>query len=174
MEGASLHAWLPDLTGLVARGVDEPTWAAQVVQWKTNCATSALGFLAAICGDVDAAKALHPLLATRSVNGMSMPWLMQLGHDAGAWVTYAGMSGRQPRAGDLLHYGTPGQNNDHVEWCLSDPTPAGAADHGGGGRPDNLISVGNGSIVSSAGRPLLAFIDLDKLTIPTVDTYEAT
>ena len=164
LEGACLHAFLAYLTGLVARGVDEAVWAAQVVQWKTNCATSALGFLAATCGDVDAARACHPLLASRSINGMSLPWIMQIGHDAGAWVRYDPLS-VAPQHGDLMHYGTPGKNNDHVEWLLSDPI-GGVADHGGGGRPDNLIAIEHGTIALSAGRPMIAFLNLDMLTIP--------
>jgi len=169
MAGASLHARRDELTGLVARGVDEPEWANQVVTWRTNCATSALGFLAAVCGDVGSARACHRLLAERSVNGMSMAWLMQIGYDLHAWIPAEQWT---PRAGDLLHYGTPGRNDDHVEWCLSEPVAL-VADHGGGGRADNAITVEHGPIVSPLGRPLRAYLNLDALDIP-VDTYEET
>ena len=60
LSGVSLTNRLPELQGIICRGVDPvslQSWA-----WKTNCATSALGFLAAICGSVDEAIDCHPLL----------------------------------------------------------------------------------------------------------------
>ena len=122
LSGVSLTNRLPELQGLICRGVDPvslQSWA-----WKTNCATSALGFLAAICGSVDEAVACHPLLGKVSPIGMSMPWIFQIGHDLNAMIPYT-KDGQQPQPGDLLHYGVVSQNIDHVEWMLGSPDAVG-------------------------------------------------
>ena len=167
LSGVSLTNRLPELQGLICRGVDPvslQSWA-----WKTNCATSALGFLAAICGSVDEAVACHPLLGKVSPIGMSMPWVMQLGYDTGAITKFTGKSGPQPKPGDLLHYAILGSNDDHVEFLLGDADPVtGAAITGGGGRPNNAITNGQSYLYASWSRPLQHFLDLDKLSIPFV------
>jgi hypothetical protein len=167
------------LAALVSRGVDEPVDYA--VLWKTNCGTSALGFLALTAGTVDAATAIHSLLGTKSANGKSLMWMQKIGDDAGAWVKYTGASGPQPKAGDLMWYWNhPKKTNDageevtvwddHVEWCLAAPDGDSKADHGGGGRSDNAITVGNGDIRTNAARGMRQFLDLDKLNITPVAT----
>jgi hypothetical protein len=75
---------------------------------------------------------------------------------------------RKPPAGALLHYGTPGKNNDHMEWLLSEIAPSGAADTGGGGRANNAITAGRQAIAWNNGRPLLHWFDPDKLGIEIV------
>lgn len=165
--GISMSNRLPELKGLIARGIDPlslQSWA-----WKTNCSTSAIGFLAAICGDPVAAAACHPLLAKTSVIGMSMPWVMQIGYDTGSIVKYLGPNGPQPKAGDLLHFAILGSSDDHVEWTLSDPDANGNATTGGGGRPNQAITCGKGYVRASWARPLQHFINLDLLNIPFVD-----
>ena len=165
LSGVSLTNRLPELQGLICRGVDPvslQSWA-----WKTNCATSALGFLAAICGSVDEAVACHPLLGKVSPIGMSMPWIFQIGHDLNAMIPYT-KDGQQPQPGDLLHYGVVSQNVDHVEWMLGSPDATGMANTGGGGRPNNAITNGQSYLYASWSRPLQHFLDLDKLSIPFV------
>ena len=165
LSGVSLTNRLPELQGLICRGVDPvslQSWA-----WKTNCATSALGFLAAICGSVDEAVACHPLLGKVSPIGMSMPWIFQIGHDLNAMIPYT-KDGQQPQPGDLLHYGVVSQNIDHVEWMLGSPDATGMVHTGGGGRPNNAITNGQSYLYASWSRPLQHFLDLDKLSIPFV------
>ena len=132
------------------------------------------------CGPVDAASAVHSLLATPSQIGQAIAWLSRIGNDKGAWVTYSA-SGQQPQHGDLLWYWnhptrtkddgtTETVYDDHVEWALSDPGSDHVADHGGGGRTNNAITVGNGDLTTNAGRALRKFLDLDKLGITPVAT----
>lgn len=167
MNGCSLSNRLTDLQGLVCRGVDDVSLGSW--QWKTNCATSALGFLAAICGSVQAAGQCHPNLSKRSLIGTSMSWIMQIGYDLNAMVPYKGKSGPQPQPGDLLHYAILGTGDDHVEFLLGEPDPiTGAAVTGGGGRPNNAITFGNGNAFASWSRPLQGFLNLDALDIPIV------
>jgi hypothetical protein len=134
---------------LVARGVDDPQ---AVVAIKTNCATTALGFLRLMGIE-------HPLLKTKYKIGMAVAWLVELGGDLGILHPY-----RRDRTvltpGMLLHYCRPGTNNDHVEWLLGELDDNGAADHGGGGRVDNGITVGHGPVLTNAGRPLIAYWDV--------------
>lgn len=165
--GISLSNRLPELKGLICRGVDPVSLGSWM--WKTNCATSALGFMAAICGDMSSALTVHPILARQSVIGMSMPQVMQIGYDTGAIVKYLGPDGPQPKAGDLLHFAILGTNDDHVEWALSEPDESGHATTGGGGRPNNAITCGAGFVRASWARPLQHFVNLDAMNIPFVD-----
>jgi hypothetical protein len=178
--GWSLSNGRDKLSALVGRGVDAPGIA---VAWKTNCGTTALGFVALACGTVVAARAVHALLATPSQIGKAIAWLSRIGDDRGAWVTYSA-TGPQPRAGDLLWYwnhptqtkpdgSTETKFDDHVEWALSDVEDSGAADHGGGGRPNNEITVARGDVRTNAGRALRKFLDLDKLGIVPAATRSA-
>ena len=72
-------------------------------------------------------------------------------------------SANAPKAGSLLHYFTPGKNDNHVEWLLSDMDDQGCAEHGGGGRTDNAITVGSGDVTVNYGRPLQEWLDPDML-----------
>jgi hypothetical protein len=177
-DGWSLSHNRDNLAALVGRGVDPPSSTS--VEWRTNCATSALGIVAFACGTVEAANAVHALLAKPSENGKALTWLSQIGDAKGAWVAYS-TKGAQPAAGDLMWYWNhPTKVNDkgetvvvyddHVEWCLCDTAQDFTADHGGGGRSDNAITVGSGDIRFNAGRALRKFLNLDKLGIVPVAT----
>jgi len=154
--GCSLSNRRADLGALVARGVDNPE---SVVTISTNCATSALGIMAA-AGVRDA------ILNKPYQSGMAVSWVRQIGINTGALVKFDGKT--MPKRGALMRYNTPGTNNDHVEWCLSDVDASGNADHGGGGRANNAITEGTGNVLSSLGRPLQEWWDPDKLGIPVL------
>lgn len=158
--GCSLKNRRAELGKLVSRGVDDPE---AVVTIATNCATTALGVMAE-------AGVKHPLLTKKYVNGMAIAWVRQIGMDLKALVKYTGPTGPQPKVGSLLRFNTAGTNNDHVEWLLS-PIVNGQADHAGGGRADNAITLEHGNVLSSYNRPLVEFWDPDKLGItPGVPT----
>lgn len=152
--GCSLKVRRDELGRLVARGVDDPE---AVVGIKTNCATSALGVMAE-------AGVPHPLLKKKYVSGMAISWVRQVAIGMGALVKFDGKT--MPKPGSLMRYNTEGTNNDHVEWLLGPIDEHGVADHGGGGRPDNAITELRGNVLSSWGKPLLEWIDPDKLQIP--------
>lgn len=158
--GCSLSSRREDLGKLVARGVDDPN---QVVTITTNCGTSALGILA-IAGAKD------PILDKKYVSGMAIAWVRQIGINLKALNKYTGKNGPQPKRGDLLHYYDDGKNNNHVEWCLSDPDENGIAEHGGGGRSNNAITKSTSSILTNYYRPLKEFISCDKLGIEIVSS----
>jgi hypothetical protein len=168
LNGVSLSNRLSELTGLTGKGVETPEQAAQSVRLSTNCAISALGFLAAICGSVDKAAAVHWALAKPNQVGMSFAWLMQLGYETNSWVEYKpGVN--SPLPGDIMHYGTLGKNNDHAEICASVPGVNGQAETFGGGRPNNAITYGSTDhVFMSWSRPLIAWISLDLLNVPFV------
>lgn len=155
-DGCSLSNRRADLGKLVARGVDNPE---AVVTISTNCATSALGIMAA-AGVRDA------ILNKPYQSGMAVSWVRQIGINTGALVKFDGKT--MPKRGALMRYNTAGTNNDHVEWLLSEVDANGNADHGGGGRGNNAITVGNGNVLSSWGRPLVEWWDPDKLGIPVL------
>jgi hypothetical protein len=156
--GCSLINERTKLADLIARGVDDPN---QVVEVKTNCGMFALAIM-------EIAGARHDILNKKYVIGMAIGWVRQIGIDLKALNKYTGKNGPQPKRGDLLHYFSPGANNNHVEWLLSDPNENGIAEHGGGGRPNNAITKGTSSILYSSGRPLQEFIDCTKLGIEYV------
>lgn len=169
LNGVSLSNRLPELIGLTGKGVETTEQAAQSVRLRTNCAISALGFLAAICGDVERAKSVHWALATPNKVGMSFAWLMMLGNDTGAMVLNKLGSGA-PKPGDILHYGNLGMNNDHAEILASVPTETGHAETFGGGRPNNAITYGETDhVYMSWSRPLIGWISLDLLPLPFVE-----
>jgi hypothetical protein len=153
--GCSLSNRRAELGALVARGVDE---AERVVGIKTNCATFSLGVLAAAFGSVAAARAAHPLLATPYRSGQAFVWLMKIGNDWGAWTKPR--PGLSLPAGACMHYGTAGTNDDHAEWMLDPPQR-----HGGGGRPNNAVTSGQSDPRWNAGRPLIAWIDPERVPI---------
>jgi hypothetical protein len=153
-DGCSLSSRTADLGALVARGVDEP---ADVVRITTNCAMFALGVL-------KAAGCQHRLLDRPWQTGVVFAWIVQIGNDMNAWKPpTAGL----PPVGSALWYRIPGTNDDHVEFYMSAPD-----EHGGGGRPNNAITVGYGDIHSSWSRPLWRYLDPDCLGLP--DAFAAT
>lgn len=158
-DGCSLKHDADRLGKLVARGVDKP---AEVIGIKTNCGMTALGVWAEAGVD-------HPILDKPYVSQMAIAWLVQIGIDRRALVKYT-EGGSKPKRGALLHYKTPGENNDHVEFLLSDVDEHWNALHGGGGRADNLISVAKqpGVVLWNNGRKLFQFWDPDKLGIELV------
>lgn len=151
--GCSLTARRDELGELVSRGVDKPE---AVVTIATNCATSALGIMAK-------AGVKHKLLNQPYANGMAIAWVRQIGLQTGALVKFDGKT--MPKPGSLMRYNTPGTNNDHVEWLLGPVAADGTAEHGGGGRADNAITSGTGDIRSSWGRPMVEWLDPDRLGI---------
>lgn len=166
--GCSLSARVEELGKLVARGVDDP---GRVVGIKTNCGMFALGVMAEAGVD-------DPLLDKPYVTGMAIGWLRQIGINRGALVKleHPGMLGvHKLPVGALLRYNTAGKNNDHVEWLLSEPDAKAHAQHGGGGRTNNAITVtaadaaaNAGLITWNFGRPLVEYWDPAKLGIELV------
>jgi hypothetical protein len=165
--GSSLLTRRYELGLLIARGVDKPE---AVVTIATNCAMFALGILAK-------AGANHDLLDAPYVDQMAMAWVLKIARDLGALVTCKPGAPLPPlKPGTLLHYHTAGKNDDHVEWLLGTPDPAThKADHAGGGRPQNAITLvtagapNNAGLISwNFGRPLESYVDPDKLGIEIV------
>lgn len=149
--GCSLKARRDDLGRLVARGVDDPE---KVVTIATNCATTALGIMKQIGVE-------HPLLSKPYVNGMAVAWVRQVAQDLGALVKFDGHT--LPKPGSLLRYNTVGKNDDHVEWLMGPVDEHGSADHAGGGRTDNAITEGTGAVLTNWNRPLVEWVDPDRL-----------
>ncbi len=147
--GCSLGTRQDELAALVGRGVCD----SSIVAWKTNCASFALGVLAA-------AGVQHPILAKPTLVGHAFSDLVAIGYALGAWRPWAS-SGSIP-VGAALWYALAGQNDDHVEFYLSPDGPT----HGGGGRADNAITVGKGTVDLSWGRPVHQWLDPEELGIP--------
>lgn len=152
--GCSLHHRRDELGALVGRGVDAPD---DVVCITTNCATFAIGVL-------KAAGCQHTLLSKPYVVGMAFAWLVRIGNDHDAWRP----AELPPSEGAVLWYRLPDLNDDHAEFFLSAPD-----EHGGGGRPDNAITVGHGDIHASWGRPLHRWLDPDALCLPDAHVDDA-
>lgn len=150
--GCSLSNRTDELAQLVSRGVDDPKTTVRI---KTNCGMFALGIWHKMGVD-------HPLLNSPYKSGMAIAWLLRIAKDKGALRT---LKDGIPTEGSLMHYGTPGKNNDHVEFLLADPSPTFTAEHGGGGRSDNLIDSGTSDIRTSMGRPMLHWVDPSKLFV---------
>jgi hypothetical protein len=149
--GCSLHIRKDDLADLICRGVDDP---AQSVLIKTNCGMFALGVMCE-------AGVAHDLLSQKYKSGMAIAWVRSIGKDMKALQKYSKTN--VPPAGALLHYYTAGKNDNHVEWLLSDIDDQGCAEHGGGGRTDNAITVGTGNVLWNYGRPLQEWLDPEML-----------
>ena len=149
--GCSLLARKDDLATLVCRGVDNP---AQSVLIKTNCGMFSLGIMCE-------AGVQHDLLKQPYKSGMAIAWLRTIGTDLKALSKYS--SARAPTAGSLLHYYTPGKNDNHVEWLLSDMDDQGCAVHAGGGRSNNAITSSSGDVLTNYYRPLQEWLDPDML-----------
>jgi hypothetical protein len=150
-EGCSIHIRKDDLGALVCRGVDDPE---QTVLIKTNCGMFSLGIM-------HEAEVQHDLLSHKYVSGMAIAWLRTIGKDLKALQKYS--KDNKPKAGSLLHYYTAGKNDNHVEWLLSDIDDQGCAEHGGGGRTDNAITIGSGNVLWNYGRPIQEWWDPDML-----------
>lgn len=161
LAGVSLSARVDVLKALIGRGVDPDSLRAW--QWQTNCATSALGVIAAACGSLEAAAALHPLLAMPSKIGTSPMWIFEIARALGICREYKG----GPIAkGALVAYAS----GDHFEWILSDMDPTdGIADHGGGGRGNNAITVGRGDCRTSWRRAVTHVFDFASKLPPSPD-----
>lgn len=143
----SLSSRREELAALVGRGIDDES----VVEWQTNCCTSALAILfAAGCG--------YSGLALPLKNGLEFELLEALGDYYSAWRTLA--KDGPPKPGALCWYEIGGTNDDHVEWELDN------GDHGGGGRADNEITVEHGPVAQSLGRPMKAWLDPDAIGLP--------
>ena len=145
--GCALGTRQDELAALIGRGVCDES----MVAWRTNCATFALGVLAA-------SGCSHYILEAPTLIGRAFSDLVQLGNEMHAWQP--GNSGPIP-VGALLHYGITGENDDHAEFYLSPIGPQ----HGGGGRPDNAITVGTGPVALSMGRPIEQWLDPGALGI---------
>lgn len=166
--GCSLSNRADELGALVGRGVDDPKRAVTV---KTNCGMFALGVYAQ--AGVDSKVLDRPYL---SANGLApganaIAWLLELARERAALVTLLQPADiqRKPPPGALLHYATQGKNDDHVEWLLSEVSPGGGAEMGGGGRANNAITSGLGAFVCrNNGRPLRHWIDPNRLGIEVV------
>lgn len=162
--GCSLANRRTELGALVARGVDKP---ASVVEIHTNCGMFALGIFAEV-------GVKHDLLDKPYQDGEAIAWLRLIGKATGALTTYKGPHGPQPPVGSLLRYNTAGKNDDHVEFLLGPVDALGHAEHGGGGRANNAISItpyalGEASLITwNFGRPLVEFWHPDKLGIDLV------
>jgi hypothetical protein len=155
-DGCSLKNDRSRLGKLIARGVDRPE---DVVEIHTNCGMFALGIWAE-------AGVSSAILDRKYASQMAISWCIQIGIERRALVKYVD-GGIKPKLGALLHYKTPGENDDHVEFLLSDVDRHWNAVHGGGGRADNAIAVSKapGVVLWNNGRKLFQFWDPDKLGI---------
>jgi len=150
--GCSLSNRRDELAQLVCFPGDDP---AQDVLIPTNCAMFALGIWRA-CG------VNHELLLGPYKIGMAMAWVLQIARDYGALVR-ATSTIECPPPGALMHYANDGKNNDHVEFCLSEPNSLRQIEHAGGGRTNNAITMGTGMWSWNYGRPLQHWVDPVKL-----------
>lgn len=131
--------------------------APLVASMRTNCGTSMRAVYALAGVEADD----HYILDDYRV-GMAVAWVLEQARLNNAIVSPSRWRDAGPGWG--MHYGTPGHNDDHMEFCLSVPDPVtGIADHGGGGRGQNAITVVRGGIRWSSGRPLRALIDPDRM-----------
>lgn len=159
LAGVSLSVSRSRLVQLVGGAETTPAQALAVTTWRTNCASFSLGVLRAV-------GCPHPLLAHPLLIGAAFSWLVKVGDDFGAWRVPA--PGAAIPVGACLWYAITGTNDDHAEWVLSLPDAAGLVEHGGGGRPDNAITVGKGDIHTSWGRPIHRWLDTSALQIPVM------
>lgn len=135
---------------------EAPERAKLVSTFKTNCGTSMRCVYCLAGSD-------HPLITKPYVVGMAVSWLIQAAREKGAFVAPSKWKEAGPGWG--MWYGTPGKNDDHVEFCLAVPDPkTGKALHGGGGRAKNAITVQDPSDIRwSWGRPLRGLFDPAKM-----------
>jgi hypothetical protein len=145
--GASLSSRRPELAALIGRGIDDES----MVALKTNCATFA-------CGVLYAAGCRFESLCRPIKIGMSFATLVDLGGRMGAWRDPA-VAG-PPKPGAVMWYEIAGTDDDHAEFHLAPPD-----EHGGGGRADNAITIGDSPEAMSWGRPMHRWLDPDALGI---------
>ena len=150
--GCSLSNRRDELAELICFPGDDP---AQDVLKKTNCAMFALAVWRK-------AGVQHELLAGPYKLGMAMAWVLQIARDKQALVR-ATSTIEVPPPGALMHYANEGRNNDHVEFCLSEPNSLRQIEHAGGGRSDNAIGAAVGMWSWNYGRPLQHWVDATKL-----------
>lgn len=153
--GCSAKVRSTELAELCGRNVDA---VANVCTWMnapkfSNCAFFALGVWAK-------AGVKHHVLTQPYRVGLAIAWTILIGNDTHA-VKKPHRDGL-PKAGDLMMYFS-NQHNHHVEFCLSDASAKGIADHAGGGRADCAISSGRSLITWSNGRPLQYWFDAESL-----------
>lgn len=129
---------------------ETPARAPQIAAVQTNCATFARCIFA--LAGCTSSYVLEPYPI-----GAGISLVLEAAQQLGCLITcsttpnYLSLLG----PGCLIHYAIPGTNDDHVEFCLGAPDPTtGVALHGGGGRPDNAITVATGDIRTSLGRPI--------------------
>lgn len=153
--GCSLSNRRDDLCTLIARGVDDP--ATILAGVSADCGMFALGIWCK-------AGVQHPILQRRYQVGMAIHWVIEIAQDLSA-MRYPKKDG-PPRPGALMLYFLEHKNDDHVEFCLSEPSGDSLnliADHAGGGRADDAIGEATSPIEWSSGRPLQLWIDADAL-----------
>src|ERR1019366_6721503 len=112
-EGCSVINNRAKLNDLFLSNESNPQSAAQTALIQTNCGTSARSILAL-------AGCQNKYITQAYQSGMAISWLMQAGYDCGAVVdcTRDSNAWKQLDTGWLIHYQSPGSNNDHIEWCI--------------------------------------------------------
>ena len=154
LDGLSLVSHADKLAELF--GVNEPSEARARLasQIRTNCATI-MRCVWALAGCTDV------LIVEPYQSGLAVAWDLQAARELGALRPASEWESLGPGWG--LHYASVGQNNDHVEFCLTSPDGFGNAEHGGGGRAQNAITIERGYVRWSLGRPLVHIIDPDRM-----------
>lgn len=160
--GCSIHHRHLDLRMLAAMCEDRPD---QEMLRTTNCATSARWIYRLANCQVQGLFAPDEVMRAANPAG-PISWLITAAKAAGALVP--GDQWQKADAGWLLYYAVG--NNAHVEWCGGKPDASGNCAHGGGGRPDNAITIASGDIRSSWSRPLVYLIDPAKMKVPDYPT----
>lgn len=150
-EGCSVINNRTKLNALFLTNETSEQSAAQVALIQTNCGTSARCILALV-------GCQNKWITQPYQSGMAIVWLMQAGYDCNAIVDCRQdpNAWKQLDTGWMIHYQSPGSNNDHIEWVLTKPDPlTGIADHIGGGRASNKIGPKEtGDVRHSLGRPI--------------------
>lgn len=116
----------------------------------TNCATWSRWILALL--GCTHARCYWPDERIRAFDPAGpVSWLLAIGFDLGAVVTIrdAAHAREVIGAGWLVHYATPGHNDDHMEWCVNDND----LEHCGAGRDGNYVTCGSSDVAFSRGRP---------------------
>jgi hypothetical protein len=154
--GCSLSNRCSDLAALVGRGVDD----SSIVAWKTNCAVFVLGVLYA-------AGCPWPVLQRPLTVGTAFSVLVSLGQFYNAWKNP--VTEGPPIPGAAMWYETPGDNDDHAEFHLGGAL---GDEHGGGGRADNLISIGDSPEATSLSMPMHRWLDIQMIGLPDATAPE--
>lgn len=162
LNGVSLSNRADVLIALVNRTVSP--MSLREWEWYSNCAESAIGIVTAACATLEFAASVHPELVAPGRNGQSISRIYQMGRDLKIVRSYK-PGDPLPRKGNLLGFA----HGYHVEWVLSDPDANGVADHGGGGRANNAITVGHGNILKSGQNPLTEIFDFCSVLPPSPD-----